>query len=259
MMSQLAETVAALGPLSLLAICALGFFAGFVKGTVGFALPMILISGLGSFLDPDLALAGVVVAALVTNLWQALRNGPVQAVQSAAVHWRYLAILLICLVLSAQIVTSMSDAVLFLCLGIPVTFFALLQIAGWRMRLSEKNQGKAEIGIGAFAGTLGGISGIWGPPTVTYLTALELRKDEQMRVQGVIYGVGAIFLTLAHLRSGVLNADTIVFGLILLVPSLMGIAVGFAMQDRMSQDAFKRATLAVLVIGGLNLIRRGVF
>jgi hypothetical protein len=49
--------------------------AGTIKGLVGFAMPMILISGLGSFLDPELALAGLILPTLVTNGVQALRQG----------------------------------------------------------------------------------------------------------------------------------------------------------------------------------------
>ena len=45
---------------------------------------------------------------------------------------------------------------------------------------------------------------------------------------------------------------------VLLVCSLIGMAVGFFLQDRMDQDRFRRLTLAVLVIAGLNLVRRGL-
>ena len=79
-----------------------------------------------------------------------------------------------------------------------------------------------------------------------------------MRVQGVVYGAGAVMLTLAHLRSGVLNIESAKLSTMLVLPALLGIAVGFAAQDRMSQQKFGRATLLVLVVGGLNLIRRGV-
>ena len=43
---------------------AITLMAGFVKGAVGFAMPMIMISGLGSFMAPELALAGLIVPTL---------------------------------------------------------------------------------------------------------------------------------------------------------------------------------------------------
>ena len=48
--------------------------AGFVKGAVGFATPTIMISGLGSFLAPEIALAGLILPTLVNNVMQALRQ-----------------------------------------------------------------------------------------------------------------------------------------------------------------------------------------
>jgi len=255
---MMSDTYLVLGPGLLIAAALLAFVAGFVKGTVGFALPMIMISGLGSFLSPEAALVGLIIPTLVANLWQALRNGPSQALKSIQSHWRYLAILMFCLSFSAQLVTRLPEDALFLVLGVPVTIFAALQLAGWQLSFEPKNRRRVELGLGAIAGGFGGISGIWGPPTVMYLTALQTPKKEQMRVQGVIYGAGAVMLTLAHLRSGVLNAESAKLSAMLVVPVLLGVAIGFSVQDKMSQRNFGRATLLVLVIGGLNLIRRGL-
>ena len=60
----------------------------------------------------------------------------------------------------------------------------------------------------------------------------------------------------AHLRSGVLNAETIPFSALMLVPAAAGMWLGFRAQDRMNREQFLRATLVVLLIAGLNLVRR---
>jgi len=252
------ELIQSLGPALLLACVALALFAGFVKGTVGFALPMIMISGLASFLPPDVALAGLIVPAVVTNLWQALRNGPVAAIASARNHWRFLLMLLGFIAASAQLVTVLPASVLFLILGIPVSVFAMIQLIGWRPRIDARNRRPVELGVGAFSGFLGGISGIWGPPTVLYLTALDTPKVEQMRVQGVVYCAGAIMLVLAHTQSGVLTAPSVTLSSLLVIPALIGLYIGFRAQDRMDQTKFRKMTLLVLVVAGLNLIRRGL-
>jgi uncharacterized membrane protein YfcA len=44
----------------------------------------------------------------------------------------------------------------------------------------------------------------------------------------------------------------------LVVPSLIGMAVGLRLHDRLDQKRFRQATLAVLVLAGLNLVRRGL-
>ncbi|MEM9601128.1 MAG: sulfite exporter TauE/SafE family protein, partial [Pseudomonadota bacterium] len=102
------------------------------------------------------------------------------------------------------------------------------------------------------------VSGIWGPTTVAMLTALQTEKREQMRIQGVIFGMGSLALTLAHLGSGVLNPASATFSGALILPAVLGLGLGFLIQDRIDQALFRRLTLAVLVLSGLNLVRRGL-
>ena len=90
------------------------------------------------------------------------------------------------------------------------------------------------------------------------LTALGTEKKDQIRIQGVIYALGAVTLVAGHLASGVLRAETIPLSLALIPTALLGLAIGFRIQDRIDQAMFRKATLAVLLIGGLNLIRRGL-
>jgi uncharacterized membrane protein YfcA len=246
-------------PLALLgAAVAVALVAGFVKGAVGFAMPMIMISGLGSFLPAETALAALILPTVVTNGLQALRQGWRAAWDSDRRFRLFLGILLACLLISAQFVRILPQGALFLLIGLPVTAFAVLQLAGWRLRIDPAHRTRTELLIGGLAGGIGGLSGVWGPPTVAYLTALGTPKAEHVRVQGVVYGLGAIALMGAHLRSGVLSSETAPLSALMLAPALMGMGVGLWLHDRMPQEGFRKATLAVLVIAGLNLVRRGV-
>lgn len=247
-----------LGPQTLILIAVVAIVAGFVKGAVGFAMPMILISTLGSFLPPDLALAALILPTLVSNVIQALRNGLGPALHSAWLHRVFIAALLVFIALASQLVEFLSDRALYLTLGIPLTIFAVLQLVGWRLTIRPDRRRRAEVGIGSLAGFIGGLSGVWGPPTVLYLTALETPKEEQMRVQGVVYGTGSVILTLGHLQSGILNASTAPLSAALVVPALIGLALGFTFGARLDQARFRKLTLLVLVVASLNLIRRGL-
>lgn len=57
------------------AALAITLFAGFVKGTVGFAMPLILVSAFAVFLPQELALAGLILPTLLANVSQAFRQG----------------------------------------------------------------------------------------------------------------------------------------------------------------------------------------
>lgn len=240
-------------------ICTVAVAAGLVKGMVGFAMPMILISGLSSVVPPETALGWLILPTLVTNGWQALRQGAGAAWASVCRFRRFLLAGLVLMVASAQLVNLLPSGVMLLVIGLPMALYAAFTLLGRPLRLPHPPGPRVEIGVGAVAGFFGGISGVWGPPTVALLTAMDTEKTEQMRVQGVTYGAGAVVLVGAHLASGVLNAATLPVSALVVLPAVLGMALGFRIQDRIDQPTFRKLTLIVLLIAGLNLVRRGLF
>lgn len=247
-----------------LSLLVLGFalgvalFAGIVKGAVGFAMPLIMMSGLSAVLPITWALGGLILPTLVMNLWQALRGGLRPLFSTARTYHRLLTIVLGMILLSGQLVLALPDALLSAMIGVPVTVYAASQLLGWRLSVPARHKGRAEIGTGLVAGFFGGFSGIWGPPIVAYLTAMDTPKAEQVRAQGMLYGMGSVAFLATHLRTGVVNADSLQFSALLLAPAALGMVMGFWLQDRMDQARFRRATMVLLLIAGLNLIRRAI-
>ncbi|GGE49013.1 sulfite exporter TauE/SafE family protein [Actibacterium pelagium] len=232
--------------------------AGFVKGTVGFAMPMVMISGLSTFLPADVALAALIVPTLTTNFLQALRHG-VKAVVASVVQYRvFLLVGLVTLLASAQLYNLLPPKVLFACIGVPIVLFSIYQLAGKSFSIPPERRKRAEVIAAGFAGLSGGISGVWGPPTVAFLTAVGTEKSDQMRLQGIIYGLGAVALFGAHVQSGVVNARTLPFSIAMVVPAFIGMWLGMRVHDRMDAAKFRKVTLIVLVIAGGNLIRKSL-
>lgn len=237
---------------------AVALVAGVVKGVVGFAMPMLMISGLSSVIAPEVALAGLILPTLATNIWQALRQGIGAAWRSIKKFKVFLLVGFVVLLASAQLVRMMSSEFMLLLIGGPIVIYSFMGLLGKPLRLPPAPGRGVEAIIGATAGFFGGISGVWGPPTVAMLTSQGTEKSEQMRVQGVIYGLGAVALVGAHLGSGVLNSTTLPFSLVLVLPAMLGLGIGFKLQDRIDQRSFRKLTLLVLLLAGLNLVRRGI-
>lgn len=231
---------------------------GFVKGAVGFAMPLIMISGMGIFIPPELVVAGIVIPIVIANGLQVARSGIGNAKASFKDHWRYITVVCVMILVSAQFVRSIPSNAMFIVLGVPVVGLCAIQLIGWRPQIMPQWRRPFEWTAGSVAGTLGGLSGTWGPPTVLYLLALNTPRERQMSVQGVIYGLGSVMLLLGHLQSGILNAQTWGFSAALVVPALFGMWLGFRLGDRFDQERFRKVTLWVLIIAGVNLIRRGV-
>ncbi|MFN3276739.1 MAG: sulfite exporter TauE/SafE family protein [Paracoccus sp. (in: a-proteobacteria)] len=231
-------------------------FAGFVKGALGFAMPMIMMSVFGSVMPATVALAAMILPTLMTNVQQSVRDGRGAAIASIAKFRLHIAMVAVFICVSAGFAAAMPQWLMYGLLGLPITAFALWQLSGRPLVLNLRHRRRAEGISGVIGGLYGGISGIWGPPLIVYLLSIGTGKREQIRVQGVVFLIGAITLTVAHLASGLLNAQTLPLSALLCLPALAGMKAGFALQDRLDVAQFRRWTLILLILTGLNLVRR---
>ena len=83
-------------------------------------------------------------------------------------------------------------------------------------------------------------------------------KVTAIRAQGVVFLIGAVALLLSHLGTGLANAQTLAFSAALCLPALAGLYAGYAIQDRLDQQRFRRWTQALLVLTGLNMVRQAL-
>jgi len=248
-----------MAPATLILAIAITLFSGVVKGAVGFAMPLIIVSGLSSLIDPKLAIAGIILPIVVSNLLQTFRHGVAPALAAAKEHWRYVLIVCIMIFATAQLVPSIPTKIFYFVLGVPIVALSLIQLLGMRLHVTQRHKGWAEVLIALISGALGGLAGTWGPTTVLYLLAINTPKAKQIIVQGVIFGVGSITILFAHIQSGILNSQTTPFSLVLVPFALFGMWIGFQIQDRLDADRFRKITLIVLTLAGLNLLRKGLF
>ncbi len=237
---------------------AVTLFAGFVKGAVGFAMPLIMVSGLTTVLEPRLAVAALILPIVLSNGLQTFRTGIGPAIEAVRDSWRFVLSVCVAIAIFAQFVPYIDPQVFYLVLGLPVVALSLIQLFGVRFSVAPENRWWVEWIAGILSGILGGLAGTWGPPTVLYLIAIDMPKVKQIVVQGVIYGAGAVTLLFAHIGSGVLNLSTAPLSAALILPALFGMWIGFKLQDRLDQRVFRKVVLAVLIIAGLNLVRKGL-
>ena len=144
-----------LSPLVWTGAVAVTLFAGFVKGAVGFAMPLIMISGLSAFMDPLLAVAAIILPITFTNALQTFRTGWQPAAEAVAEHWRYIAVVCVAILLFAQLVPSLDPRAFLLILGVPTVALSAIQLAGWRLWVPPHRRRAAEWSVGLASGALG--------------------------------------------------------------------------------------------------------
>jgi uncharacterized membrane protein YfcA len=250
------EAITAGLPVDLFAAAlAITLFAGFVKGAVGFAMPLILVSAFAVLLPQEVVLAALILPTLVTNLSQAFRQGVEPAMETTRAYRRFLVATVVCIAISAPFADAIPRWLYLLMLGVPITVFAGLQLMGRSLAIRLQHRDRAEWGLGVIGGLYGGVSGIWGPPLLVFLLSTGADKMQMIRAQGVVFLIGAVMLLAAHLTTGLANAQTLAFSAALCLPALIGLFIGYRVQDRLDQQRFRRWTQGLLVLTGLNMVR----
>jgi len=101
---MLQETLTLMPAWAFCAAAGVALAAGFVKGMVGFALPLVMVSGLSLFLEPPTAIAGILLPAALSNFLQAVRFPRTEIGAAIRDHWRYILIVCVMIVAVAQLV-----------------------------------------------------------------------------------------------------------------------------------------------------------
>ena len=245
-------------PLFLLVSFGIGFLAGLINGPGGFAMPMILLSGLSILMPAKQALAALILPTLITNIIQSSNRGTTKIVLILRRHNFFLITSGAFLILSSQLTPHLPTEVFMAGIGFMICFFSLFQILGAKIKL-EKENSKFTFFVAAITGFLGGMSGIWGPLTIAYLSTLNLPKEENIKVQGVVYSLGSLLLFFSHIKSGIFTLYSVPFSASLVLPALMGLLVGRNIRNNLNEKRFQQITLIVLLFAGLNLIRKAYF
>lgn len=230
--------------------------AGTVKGTLGIGLPLVAVPLLATVLDLPTALALMIVPVLASNLMQALQGTRKRATLRR--FWPLLMTLIPCTIVSAQFVSSIDLRTGSLVLGVIVVLFSLSQLVRLRLPVSGTHEKRLNPIVGAIAGFLGGVSNLFGPPLIMYLVALRLEKDDFVTTIGLLFLISGVTLYATLTVVGVVTIENATASLVAALPVMAGVFLGTRIRGRINQKSFERVLLVVLVLIGLNLVRRGL-
>lgn len=231
--------------------------AGTIKGIVGIGMPLTTVGILSQIIDPRLAVTLAIFPIVVSNAWQVFRAG--NTLGALKRYWRFAVALSIVVLLTSFVATSISTNMLVITLGAVIVLFALVNLTFTPPRLPDRFDKPAQILMGALAGVFGGLTAIWAPPMVVYFLSRGIEKDEFIRASGVLFLCGSIPLLIGYIQNGLIDGETAQMSALLIIPTLMGFAIGEYIRRFISQEKFRTILLIVFLLIGLNLLRRGIF
>ncbi|MGZ5145912.1 MAG: sulfite exporter TauE/SafE family protein [Burkholderiales bacterium] len=226
--------------------------AGFVKGVIGMGLPTVAVALLGLSMTPAQAAALMVVPSLVTNIWQALAG--TTFVPVAKRLWSLLLGIAIgtCVIrASGASLSDQSNAMV--SLGVALCLYGVYGLLGASFSVSPKAEPWLSPVIGLLTGAATGATGVFVIPSVPYLQALGLPKEQLVQALGIVFSVATIALALLLLRAGDLDLKVSWISAGLIAPALIGMAFGQVIRSRVSITTFRRCFFAGTLLLGAHL------
>ncbi|MGF1445972.1 MAG: sulfite exporter TauE/SafE family protein [Pikeienuella sp.] len=237
-------------------VLAIFVFGGFIKGGLGFGLPLATISLLPLVIPVDMALAINTIVQPITNLGQLWGSG--RGREAVARFWPMLPPLAVGVALGALLVKSIPPDTLTLVLGIFIMVFCTLSVSGWVLPIKPTQERAAGIGTGFAAGIVGALTAANGPVFVIYLMALKLDQALFRATLGFLFVVSGALVAGGFASVGFLDWGRTLLALLCVPSALLGMWLGTRLARRLAAEAFRRAVLVGLFCLGANFSLRGL-
>jgi len=240
----------------MLAAAVVYVLAGLVKGTIGIGLPTAGVSLTAQFTDVRTAITLALMPMLLTNVWQVFRSR--QDTHKTRRFWPLLVFMLLSIAVFAYAASSVPINAATLLLGFSVLLFAAVSLVKEIPQVPQRHDKKLQVVSGIVSGFMGGITGVWAPPMVMYMSAARVDKATFVATMGVLLMCGSAVLCLAYGSVGLLTKGQAIASLMLVVPAITGFAIGENIRSRVNEELFKKLVLLFFLVMGLNIIRRGL-
>jgi uncharacterized membrane protein YfcA len=238
-------------------IVAVFMLAGFVKGVVGLGLPTVSMGLLAVTMPPSQALAIVIVPAVVTNIWQTFVGSYLRDIVRRL--WPLLVGTAFGIWLNRGSLTGPYAEYLPIGLGILLVVYAIMGLS--KLAFSVAPSREKWIGgiVGVVTGLISAATGVQVIPSMPFLQAIGMEKDEMIQALGVFFTVATLALSVNLTASGLLKASTALPGALALGCSFAGMFIGQAVRTRLPADAFRRWFLIAMIALGFYLAGAAIY
>jgi uncharacterized membrane protein YfcA len=232
-------------------IAAVLALAGFVKGVIGLGLPTVSVGLLAIAMPPAHALAIVIAPAIVTNIWQTFVGPYLRNILRRL--WPMLAGTAIGIWSGAGLMTGPYARYGTVILGVLLVIYALISLT--RVQFSVASSHEKWLGgiVGVLTGLISAATGVQVIPSMPFMQAIGMEKDELVQALGVFFTTATLALALNLTQAGLVNASTALPGAVAMAAAFAGMFTGQALRTRLRPDTFRRWFLLAMLLLGVYL------
>jgi uncharacterized protein len=235
----------------LILIAAAFLLAGFVKGVIGLGLPTVSMGLLAVTMPPAQALAIVILPAIITNIWQTFVGPYLRDIIRRL--WPLMIGTVIGIWLNSAMLTGPYARFGTIVLGVMLVIYAIIGLNKFSFKLERKHEKWVGGIVGLITGAISAATGVQVIPSMPFMQAIGMEKDELVQALGVFFTVATVALAFNLTSAGLLSAATALPGAIAMAASFAGMFIGQAVRSRMQPDTFRRWFLIMMIFLGAYL------
>jgi uncharacterized membrane protein YfcA len=235
----------------LILVAAAFLLAGFIKGVIGLGLPTVSMGLLAVTMPPSHALAIVIVPAIVTNLWQTFIGPYLRDIVRRL--WPLMTGTVIGIWLNAGMLTGPYARYGTMVLGALLVVYSIVGLSKFSFKVARSDEKWVGGIVGVITGVVSAATGVQVIPSMPFMQAIGMEKDELVQALGVFFTVATVALAFNLTSAGLLSAATALPGAIAMAAAFAGMYIGQTVRSRMPPDAFRRWFLIAMILLGLYL------
>jgi len=241
----------------LLFIAAALLLAGFIKGVIGLGLPTVSIGLLAVTMQPSRAIAIVIVPAIVTNIWQTFAGPYLRDIIRRL--WPLMAGTVIGIWLNAGMLAGPYARYGPIVLGVLLVIYAIVGLSKFNFSVARSNEKWIGGIVGLITGVVSAATGVQVVPSMPFMQAIGMEKDELVQALGVFFTVATLALAFTLTSAGLLSASTALPGAVAMASAFAGMFIGQMVRSRMQPEAFRRWFLIAMIVLGLYLAASAIY
>jgi uncharacterized protein len=235
----------------LILIVVVFLLAGFIKGALGMGLPTVAMGLLAVTMPPGEALAIVIVPAIVTNIWQTFVGPYLRDIIRRL--WPLMIGTVIGIWLNSGMLTGPYARFGPVVLGALLVIYAVLGLSKINFHVARSNEKWIGGIVGLVTGMVSATTGVQVLPSMPFMQAIGMEKDELVQALGVFFTVATVSLAFNLTATGLLNASTTLPAAIAMAAAFTGMFIGQAVRSRMEPEAFRKWFLVSMILLGIYI------
>lgn len=234
------------------AVLALISFGSWIKGLTGMGLPLFATPAIATLTSVEEAVVLMIIPLLGSNIWLVVSHRQHRAQLLA--HRTFLIAGFVGGIIGTLLLVEIDDRWLKLGLALWLGLYLAQRMFGKTIQLPAQARGPAAAGIGATAGSMQGATGISAHIVAPYFNSSSVMPEAYAFLMATSFLTFSVAQLLAATSSGLFTYDRLVFGLIMLLPTLIFTRLGIRFSASVSQEMFQKFLLLIFLVMEIKLL-----